>query len=207
MAQNTSSAVMAQRHDKDDKTDYYPTPLWATRAFCNWLEGNVGCLDKLSCTEPACGEGHMSRALSEYFSSVASSDLVDRGFGQVQDYLIGYEGKSDWVITNPPFAFAKEFILKSFEVASHGVAMLVRTSFLESEDRYLQLFKPFPPSFVAQYVERVPMFKGRIDSSGGTATSYCWVVWLKEDFNGGGHTRLHWIPKSKNKFVRMGDWD
>lgn len=207
MGQNTSSAVMAQRHDKEDKTDYYPTPLWATRAFCHWLLNTVGPLDGLTCMEPACGEGHMSRPLSEYFGSVVSSDLVDRGFGQVQDYLLGFEGKSDWVITNPPFSFGKEFILKSFDVASQGVAMLVRTSFLESEERHLQLFDKIPPSFVVQYVERVPMFKGKIDPLGGTATSYCWVVWTKDDFNGGADTRLRWLPKSKNKFVRFGDWD
>ena len=37
--------------------------------------------------EPACGEGHMSVVLSNHGYNVRSSDIVDRGFGVVQDFF------------------------------------------------------------------------------------------------------------------------
>jgi hypothetical protein len=40
---------------------------------------------------------------------------------------------------------------------------LVRNGFLESRGRHSRLFKPHPPSLVLQFVERVPMVKGRCD--------------------------------------------
>jgi hypothetical protein len=48
--------------------------------------------------------------------------------------------------------------------------MLVRTVFIEGVGRYERLFKPFLPAKVAQFTERVPMVKGRIDKKAPTAT-------------------------------------
>ena len=52
----------------------------------------------------------------------------------------------DWIITNPPFRLAEQFILKALNHATEGVAMLVRTSFLESIGRYSSLFSVRPPT-------------------------------------------------------------
>ncbi len=38
----------------------------------------------------------------------------------------------DWVITNPPFRLAEDFVHRSLVVARQGVAVLVRTVFIES---------------------------------------------------------------------------
>jgi hypothetical protein len=62
-------------------------------------------------------------------------------------------------------------------VARHGVAVLTRTVFIESVGRFEKLFSQRPPLIVAQYVERVPMVKGRLDQKASTATGYCWLVW------------------------------
>ena len=66
----------------------------------------------------------------------------------------------DWGITNPPFKIAEDFIFESLRVARVGVAMLVRTVFIESVGRYDRLFSQNPPTYFAQYVERVAMVKG-----------------------------------------------
>ena len=54
------------------------------------------------------------------------------GFGRVRDFLDGpYERSSfDWVITNPPFWLAEEFVERALSIASTGVAILARTVFL-----------------------------------------------------------------------------
>lgn len=71
MAQNTSPAVMAQRREPANSLDYFPTPPWATRALCEFLDLAVP-LAPQRCWEPACGEGHMVRPLLECFRLVYS---------------------------------------------------------------------------------------------------------------------------------------
>ena len=162
--QNKSHAVMAQRTEGKQSLDDFPTPLWATRALIERVVGKRSVVG-LACLEPACGRGHMAVALGEYFSEVKAHDIFDYGFGTVADFQKAKHPADsfDWVITNPPFRLAEDFIIRSLSIARVGVAMLVRTVFIESVGRYERLFKPFPPARVAQFTERVPMVKGRVD--------------------------------------------
>ena len=68
--------------------------------------------------------------------------------------------------------------------------MLTRTVFIESVGRYDRLFSINQPSHFAQFTERVPMVKGRLDRRASTATGYCWLVWDKES---SCSTQLVWI--------------
>jgi type I restriction-modification system DNA methylase subunit len=104
--QNTSHAVMAQRVEAADPFDLFPTPPWATRALCECLAPEFD-LRRRRAWEPACGLGHMTRPLSEYFELVYASDVVDYGSGAQRDFLApGDEPAFDWIITNPPFKLA-----------------------------------------------------------------------------------------------------
>ena len=60
----------------------------------------------------------------------------------------------------------------ALDLASEGVAMLVRTQWIEGIGRYEKLFRDRPPTIFAPFVERVPMVKGRWDPDASTATSY-----------------------------------
>lgn len=204
--QNTSHAVMAQRHESMNSLDDFPTPPWATRAFLETVLGGKDELERLTCFEPACNRGHMARPLREYFAEVYASDVHDYGFGEVADFLTCQTAPNsfDWVITNPPFKSAEQFVLRSLDIARVGVAMLVRTVFIESVGRYERLFTQHPPYAFAQYVERVPMVKGRLDKKASTATGYGWAVWRK-DVNGQG-TQLKWIPPSRKRFEFKTDY-
>ena len=204
--QNTSHAVMAQRHEDKNSLDDFPTPPWATRAFLENVLGGQVELDGLSCLEPACNRGHMVRPLREYFEHVSASDVHDYGFGEVSDFLTSRHkpGSFDWVITNPPFKSAEQFAVKGLSIARKGVAMLVRTVFIESVGRYERLFIQYPPNAFAQYVERVPMVKGRLDKKASTATGYGWVVWRKDVKSDG--TQLKWIPPSRKRFELPEDY-
>jgi hypothetical protein len=124
----------------------------------------------------------MSVTLAHYFREVASFDVFDYSFGRIADFLkVKHADQSfDWVITNPPFRLGEEFINRSMKIARHGVAMLTRTVFIESVGRYERLFKSNPPSRFAQFTERVPMVKGRVDKRASTATGYAWLVWEKD---------------------------
>jgi hypothetical protein len=50
----------------------------------------------------------------------------------------------------------------------------------ESSGRYEGIFSRTPPAAFAQFVERVPMVKGRLDRKASTATGYAWLIWDKQ---------------------------
>jgi len=222
MSQNTSSAVMQQRREAKDSLDDFPTPPWATRALCEWLISRDYPLHLQDVREPAANRGHMVKPLREAFGHVMASDVHDYGAGfRVEDYLFGPDrhfSQTDWTISNPPFRLAEQFIERALRLSRIGVAMLVRSAYLESEGRE-RLFNDHPPSFVLQFAERVVMLKGRLVRAGAedhanidpatgkprkasTATSYAWLVWIK------GETDTRWrrIEKCRLRLEREGDY-
>lgn len=203
--QNTSHAVMAQRHEAADSPDDFPTPPWATRAFVEHVIG-VEAARGLTCLEPACGRGYMAKPLKEYFGQVEASDAYHYGYAPVRDFLSHpFQALShDWVITNPPFRLAEEFVERALFVARRGVAILARTVFLESVGRYEGIFRDRPPTKFAQFAERVPMVKGRVDPKASTATGYAWFVWEKNAGDAG--PRLMWVPPCRKTLERSGDY-
>ncbi len=225
MSQNRSHAVMAQRVEAHDSLDDFPTQPWGVRALVEhvlWPNMDIfdprGALANMTAWEPSSNRGYMSRALKEYFRIVRTSDIHDYSLDPatvdvqdaVFDFLIeGVESAclrangAHWLIFNPPFRLAEQFIERAWRVKNvQGVAALVRTSFLEGVGRYEGLFKRNPPSIVAQFTERLPMVKGRIDRSASTATSYCWLVWME----GVEGTRLVWIPPCRKRLERNDDY-
>jgi len=192
---------MAQRHEPPDSFDFFPTPAWATRALYTHVVGLAG----MVILEPACGDGAMVKPLEEVALNVFASDVFDYGAGyHVDDFLIpGGAPGCDWVVTNPPFALAEQFIERGLELAEFGVAVLVRSVFVESVGRYERLFRDRPPAVVAQFVERVPMVKGRLDRKASTATSYAWLVWTRAPVK---ESRIVWIPPCRAVLDRDTDW-
>lgn len=206
MTQNRSSAVMQQRSEPHDSLDDFPTPPWATRALCEWLQQGLGYyLADFSCREPAANRGHMVAPLSEYFASVEASDVHDYGAGfETRDYLFpGPMALVDFTITNPPFRLAEQFIERASATSGAGFAMIVRAAFLEGQGRFERLFSKNPPSYVLQFTERVVMHKGRLAPEGSTATAYAWLVWI----DGESPTKLEWIAPCRKRLERASDYE
>lgn len=204
MSQNTSSAVMQQRSEPHSSLDDFPTPPWATRALLDHISMDIE-LREWTVREPAANRGHMVKPLSEYFGAVEASDIFDYGSGfPVQDYLFGTDpAPVDWTITNPPFRLAEQFIARALRTSTFGVAMIVRSAFLEGVGRHRDLFSKTPPSYILQFSERVVMHKGKLSAKGSTATAYCWLVWLKWDRDG---TSFDWIPPCRKRLERAEDY-
>lgn len=139
--------------------------------------------------ECACGEGHLSHRLMQYGYSVKSTDIRHRGFetAGVQDFLIADkpEERDFDIITNPPYKFAKQFVLKSLDLLDEGhrCYMLLKLTFLEGIDRYRELFSKFPPKTVYCFPKRVMCAKNGdfegMKAGGGSAVAYAWFVWEK----------------------------
>lgn len=164
-----------------EENDFYATPEGATRLF---LDNHK--IDAETFLEPACGQGHISKVLEEYFhgTEIISTDLIDRGFGiSGIDFLTNCFKKVDVVITNPPFKLAKEFIEKSLTIANKQVIMFAKIQFLETETRK-QLFKNTPLKYVYIHSKRVsPMRGGKpLDENRkpwSSAMCFAWFVWEK----------------------------
>lgn len=133
----------ASNHTDADRQreDYYATEPKATEWLCRLerFEGRI--------LEPSCGEGHMSEVLKAAGYEVVSRDLVDRGYGEVADFLaidnLEWDGN---VVTNPPYKYAQEFVEKALSIIPEGkkVAMFLKLTFLEGKARRA-LFRSTPP--------------------------------------------------------------
>ena len=195
-----STALMARRLNPVDSLDFFPTPPWATRAL---LRGVLtGDLSTKTAWEPAAGEGHMAEVLRESFGAVIASDVHDYGKGYEVGSFVG-EGSDvapsravDWVVTNPPFNLAGAFFDRADREAREGIALLLRTSWLEGAKRYRTIFRNRAPTTVAVFSERVPMVAGRWDPDASSATSYAWFVW---DKTADQQTELVWLPPGQRK--------
>jgi hypothetical protein len=152
----------------------------------------------------------MVRPLTEYFD-VTASDIADYGWhGQqrVADFLTDdplerpeQPERPDWVVTNPPFVKAAEFIHRSLDVARRGVAVIVRGAFSEGIDRYETLFSVRPPTVIAFHSERVSMVNGAYDPDANRPTQYVWMLWV----HGIRPQPPVWIPPCKKVLMRTND--
>jgi hypothetical protein len=142
--------------------------------------------------DPACGKKYMAQVLHEYFKSVRSSDIGRYGSHIREDFLTSRYRKSDWIITNPPFLLAEDFISKAIELAREGSAILVRTTFLQGIGRWDRVLNKNPPAVIAQFVERPRFTNGQIKKStaSGGMVPYCWIVWRGKTRK----TSFVWIP-------------
>lgn len=212
------TAVMARRREPPDSLDFFPTPPWATRALTSVVLPQVipdfaGIYGTWWSTvwEPAAGEGHMAEVLRETFTEVWASDIHDYGRGyRVGDFVGGGLDRLQlptppmWIITNPPFNQGLAFAKRAIAEARIGCALLLRLSWMESEERWL-FFQKHPPTHVAVFMCRVSMVKGRWDPGAGTATSYAWFVWHRTTPAAHG-PRLIFIPyDAKQQLTRHTD--
>jgi hypothetical protein len=214
-------AVGQMRHSALDSLDFFPTPPWATRALIEWIAANVYCdLAQCTCWEPAAGGRHMANVLAEAFRLVVATDVHD--YGDLDDVgsFVGEgldviqrprsldwpKGRVDWVVTNPPFKLSEAFVERALGLAACGVAMLLRSAWVDGIGRYNRIFARTPPSAVLQFAERVPMVRGRWDPGASTATPYAWFVWYGPHREVRDHTRLYWIkPGAAQRCTRPND--
>ena len=115
--------------------------------------------------ECACGAGHLSERLEKAGYSVLSTDIRDRGYGKFGGEVDFLRVHSDYapfaghfdILTNPPYKYAKEFVIKSLDLLPPGCRcyMFLKLTFLEGKARYAELFKSTPPPL------RVRIFRAR----------------------------------------------
>ena len=183
-SKSTFVTLGASSHTEHDRAehDYYSTDPKALEIFLDKIkEDNITLHNKI--WESACGEGHLSRVLENRGYQVFSSDLVDRGFGKVQDFL-NYENQNKLsvdILTNPPYNKAQEFVEKALDVIQDGyyVVMFLKIQFLEGKERR-KLFDKYPPKYVyVNSARQICYLNGDMSKKMSSATCYCWYIWEK----------------------------
>ncbi len=122
-----------------EQNDFYATDSFAIVKMAEKLK-EIGISQNL--WECACGKGHLSKPLVELGYDVLSTDLVNRGYGETENFFTSNRKWNGDIITNPPFKNAVDFIEKSMELLQNGkkAIFLLKIQFLETESRK-ELFK------------------------------------------------------------------
>lgn len=190
------SLVKAGKVHKRKAADFYPTPPEATAAIVDVLTARGSLLPNSHIIEPCCGNGAISKVLEARGHTVDSFDLrEDSGFGQGGVNYLEHTTKqrADWIITNPPFNLAKEFIIKALDDAD-SVAMLLKATYYHADKR-AQFFEDFPPSDIYACTWRLAFLK---EERGGSPMMECaWFVWDKADAGLNAAPRYHTLRKPK----------
>jgi hypothetical protein len=160
--------------------DHYPTPDWMSECLIKYadIHGSI--------FEPCAGK---DLAIAKCFANhkVITNDL----YAETTDYQSDATkfitwlaiGKTDWVITNPPFNCQQEIIRHAYESARVGVAMLLRVSADEmtmtDPDRY-NWWADHPESMVIKML-RFSFAKSSKSGKWAVDNTYCqWFVWRKD---------------------------
>lgn len=137
--------------------------------------------------ENACGEGHLSDVLKEYFDcKIIDTDLVDRNYCEKTiDFLNSdFNPNADLIITNPPFSLVNDFILKGLEKTNRYLVYLCKIQMLETVGRK-EILESSPLKYIYVHSKRQATWKDgkELDPQGKKwATTMClaWFVWDKE---------------------------
>ncbi len=173
-----SKTLGASNHSDHERAhmDYYATEPKAVRCLLELekFEGDIW--------ECACGEGHLSDEIIKHGYTVCSSDIIDRKYGEVFDFLSDKNVATDMnIVTNPPYAFADAFIVKAMEILREGkkLALFMPIRYLEGKKRK-KIFATYPPKVVYVSSSRLACaMNGDFANMKGSAVSYAWFVWEK----------------------------
>lgn len=153
-----------------DDYNFYPTPRAVTDALLEVEEFGS------EVWEPACGDGAISEVLIKHGYEVISSDIVDRGYGEVEDFFES-DRTAENIVTNPDYDFSEGFVRRALVRATHKVAMLLPLAFLTSRGRY-ELLTGSPLKCVYVFTSRVSLYPKGVRTSGGNGReNYAWFVW------------------------------
>ena len=174
---------------KRKKSDFYETPYTLTRKFLD-----VEYFEKSGTVcEPACGGGAITKVLNEYWEN----DKIT-AYDKETNFLWDFD-EYNYIITNPPFSLAFEFIQKAKQLAKSKFALLLPLSYLHGKKRYDEIYSDKNYGLEKVYVfTRYPMLGEELRDDGKYNTGmmvYAWYVWT----NGySGQPTIDWLDNNED---------
>jgi hypothetical protein len=120
--------------------DFYPSPPWVIEALAAHVD-----LASKRIWECACGDGSMAAALETVGATVFATDIEDRGYGAMFDFVSTLPNPRhpfDGAVTNPPFGSRGKLAEKFIEVGLQRIgavgflALLLPNDFDSAVTRY-----------------------------------------------------------------------
>jgi hypothetical protein len=135
MRKNDFVTLGATAHSDEEReeNDFYATDPNALEIFLDQTK-----IELYNVWESACGEGHLAEVLKQKGLLGKASDLINRGYGEVEKNF--YDYNEIWqgdILTNPPYGDALNFCQHALNCVENGskVIMLMRIQFLEGKKR------------------------------------------------------------------------
>lgn len=179
------------------KNDFYPTPPEVVTALLDFLR-----LPKEAVIwECAAGEGDMLETIRAcgYGESFGTDILYGFDFLEAPD-TPDIHFVFDWIITNPPFALAEEFIRKAASLGK-PFAFLVKSQFWHAKRR-MKLFEELPPSYILPLTWR-PNFFFKDGGNSSPLMDMMWCVWLTPQIRS---VQTVYKPLAKPEGGMKGEW-
>lgn len=168
----------ASNHSEGERQaeDYYATEPKAAEILLEVMPG----LNNI--WECACGQGHLAKVFECVGKLGKATDLVNRGYGNVEDFFLCNETYHNGdIVTNPPYKYAQQFVEHALELVDRGryVCMFLKVLFLEGKARK-QLFSQHPPKIIYVSSSRLNCAKnGDFQTFTSSAIAYAWFIWQK----------------------------
>lgn len=176
------------------------------RRGANWYVESPGAVDMLLDKEqfdgmtwdPACGGGNIPKRFLARHLEVMGTDLIDRGYAGVQDFLDTsvklWTGVAVNICTNPPFPLAQRFVEHAMKLVTGKIAIIQMLAFLEGQKRG-EMFRATPPARVYVFSPRQSMPPGDVAvKAKGGSKAFQWLIWDMANPTKRGDTRMDWLP-------------
>lgn len=180
------------------ENDFYATDPEAVAKLLDCFERDGIIIHGNEYLEPCVGTGNIINAFDttidiripyEVQDHWTCLDIVDRGYPKtiVQDYLTWQTDlRYDFIITNPPYSLAAEFVEKGIDLLSdNGICcMYLKLQFLEGVKRK-ELFDKYPPKYIYVFRKRMATWKNGLEKNPETGKkwaetiAFAWFVWVK----------------------------
>jgi hypothetical protein len=173
------------------ESDFYETPYSMTQQL---LDNEKFKQNKLI-LEPSSGNGAIIKVLNQN-----GFDFVDHGdISNGYDFLeADIKKRYDYIITNPPFSLALEFIFQCKKIAKEKFALLLPITYLHGQTRLKKVWQDEEFSHARIHVfSRFPMLGDKLRDDGKYKTGmqvYAWYIWDKAHK---GPATIHYIDCQK----------
>jgi len=172
---------------KRKKSDFYETPYSITRHLLNVEYFDYSC----TICEPACGDGAIVKVLKEKTDNIIAYDIEKNFLSETEHY--------EYIITNPPFSIAYEFILKAKKIVNNKFALLLPLSYLHGKKRYDDIYcdKKYPLKKIYVFT-RYPMLGEKLREDGKYNTGMMVYAWFIFEKNYEGPSTIDWIDNNSD---------
>ncbi|NBP56209.1 hypothetical protein EBU71_06695 [bacterium] len=174
---------------KRKASDFYETPYSITRHLLNVEKFNYD----LSVLEPAQGSGAIVKILSENWQNtkITGYDIEKNFLTETEQY--------DYIITNPPFSIAFDFIQVAKRVAKNKFAMLLPLSYLHGKKRFDEVYSDRNYGLKCVYVfTRYPMLGESLREDGKYNTGMMVYAWYIFENGYSDDPKIKWIDNNSD---------